>query len=305
MIYEVLQQSPQGEKSVFLGGNIRGVSTLALLPQMKAGDILVLELDSWQLQGFGDLQISPRVAVFTNLMADHQNYYATEQEYFNDKANIFTHQSAADLLIVGGSVVDRIRKVNPSCHIQVCDDIPTDWTLQIPGQHNRANAALAAGALRALGISNEHIQQGLAVFTGVEGRLQLVREINGVKIYNDNNATTPEATIAALRALDTHTKNILLIAGGADKGLDTSTLLYEIAKTCKRVIVLSGTGSSKILPYMRDYSLYDSLFDAVHEAVRGSVEGDIILFSPAFASFGLFKNEYDRNDQFMRIIKSL
>ena len=111
--------------------------------------------------------------------------------------------------------------------------------------------------------------------------------------------------LAALKALDTGKKNIVLILGGADKGLDMSNLLYEIANTCKRVIVIPGTGSTRITPFMQDYSIYDSLQGAVAEAVASAESGDIILFSPAFASFGMFKNEYDRNDQFIKAVQAL
>src|SRR3989344_3620480 len=105
MIYHCLKN---GSKTALLGGNVRGLSTLAMLPDVKKGDIAVLELDSWQLQGFGDLKISPHVAVFTNLMPDHQNYYKDMDEYFSDKANIFHYQHQGDALMVGRSVSERV-----------------------------------------------------------------------------------------------------------------------------------------------------------------------------------------------------
>lgn len=291
----------QAGARVHLGGNIRGVSTLALLPEIQKGDVCVLELDSWQLQGFGDLKISPHISVFTNLMPDHQNYYASMDEYFADKANIFKFQSETDVLICGDGVLEEIRAARPVAMPHVPKPIPSDWSLQIPGEHNRANAALAAEALRAVGLNETEIRSGVETFAGVEGRLHFVGEKNGVRIYNDNNATTPEATIAALRALSNygHPMSIILIMGGADKGLEMGALLLEITKTCKRVILLSGSGTSRVVPLMSDYSVFDSLPDAVKEAIHSASKGDIILFSPAFASFGMFVNEYDRNDQFM------
>ena len=303
MLYWSLTES-HDPGTIHLGGNVRGISTLALLPHIKKDDILVLELDSWQLQGFGDLCISPNIAVFTNLMPDHQNYYKDTDEYFADKAKIFKYQKEGDLLVVGPSIVDRVRAAHPPVSPVVPDPLLPGWHLMIVGEHNRENAALARAALESLE-EERGIWASLTSFTGVEGRLQLVSDINGVKIYNDNNATTPDATIAALKALDTGKKNIILICGGADKGLDMSRMLYEIAKICKRVICLAGTGTSRIIPLMADYSLYDNLVDAVHEAVRSAIPGDIILFSPAFASFGIFINEYDRNDQFVKIVKNL
>ena len=93
--------------------------------------------------------------------------------------------------------------------------------------------------------------------------------------------------------------------GGADKELNMNALLYEIAKKCKRVILLAGTGTDRVAPLMSDYSIYDNLTSAVEESLQCAESGDVILFSPAFASFGMFKNEYDRNDQFMSIVGTL
>ena len=141
-----------------------------------------------------------------------------------------------------------------------------------------------------------------------------MREVGGVKIYNDNNATTPEAVVAALRALSDvrfRKPNIILIVGGADKGLDMSELVAEINKICKVVILLAGTGTSRLLE-ARSYKLeasthgpYDSLDQTVHKALELAKPGDAVLFSPAFASFGMFKNEYDRNDQFLTLVDKL
>lgn len=302
LIYHCLKEA---SRRAFLGGNIRGLSTLAMLPQIKADDICVLELDSWQLQGFGDLKMSPDVSVFTNLMPDHQNYYASMDEYFTDKANIFLYQKQGDTLICGASILATLEAAHPPITPGVPPSIPDDWVLKIPGAHNRENASFAAAALTALAIPEALIQSGIESFRGVEGRLQSVREIRGVEIYNDNNATTPEATIAALRALDTGAKNIVLIMGGSDKGLDMSSLLYEIAKTCKRVILLAGTGTDRVTPLMQDFSVYDDLDSAVREAFSSAEAGDVLLFSPAFASFGMFNNEYERNDRFLKIVSEL
>lgn len=292
-------------RRMHLGGNVRGVSTLALVPEMRAGDTLVLELDSWQLQGFGDLQLSPDIAVFTNLMPDHQNYYPDRETYFADKANIFRFQRPGDTLVCGADIATTIRAAFPQTAPVVPAPVPPEWRLRVIGEHNRENTALAAAALRACGLAEDEIRAGLESFEPVEGRLQIVREVRGVKIYNDNNATTPEATIAALKALDTGKKDTILIMGGADKGLDPSTLLYEIAARCKRVILLAGTGTDRVVPHMQDYSIFDSLEVAVHEALASAEPGDTVLFSPAFASFGMFKNEYERNDEFLHIIRNV
>ena len=318
MIFHTLKQAALRpgsgrERHIILGGNVRGVSTLSLLPQVQKDTICVLELDSWQLQGFGDLQISPHVAVFTNLMSDHQNYYKSIDAYFADKANIFKFQKEGDVLICGREIEQRIRPARPAVAPQVPPAIPAYWQLQVVGEHNRVNAALAASALRAAGLSDDEVHTGLESFQSVEGRLQFVREIRGVKVYNDNNATTPEATIAALQALsrDRHRKSIILIMGGSDKGLDMRKLVSEINIHCKAVILLFGTGTDVLLDAKR-YTLnasthhpFSSLSLAASKSLELATKGDIILFSPAFASFGMFKNEYDRNDQFLELIKGL
>lgn len=295
------------KRQIFLGGNIRGVSTLAMLPKVKRGDIVVLELDSWQLQGFGDIKISPNIAVFTNFMPDHLNYYGDLGRYFNDKANIFRFQQKGDSLISGAGVNERILKEDPPVPPIVPQPLTEDITLKVPGEHNRGNASLAAEALRILGLSGEKIQKGLESFGGIEGRLELLKETNGVKIYNDNNATTPEATIAALKALG---ENIVLIMGGADKGLIMDGLVGEIGKRCAGVILLSGTGTERIKEKLLEAPVCESLESALLEALRvrgGGMrgKGGIILFSPAFASFGMFKNEYDRGDRFKELVSKI
>jgi UDP-N-acetylmuramoylalanine--D-glutamate ligase len=128
--------------------------------------------------------------------------------------------------------------------------------------------------------------------------------VGGVKVYNDTTSTTPDATRAALHALDAGSQNIVLIMGGSDKQLDMNTLLYEIPQYAKRVILLSGTGTNAVLAFLPDASVFDDLKNAVDEAFRAAEPGDTILFSPAFASFGMFKNEYDRGDQFNAIVAS-
>ena len=306
MIYEVLDVN---KKDILLGGNIRGVSTLALLPKVTQKTIAVLELDSWQLQGFGDLGISPQIAVFTNLMPDHQNYYKNEDDYFADKANIFAFQKESDVLICGKEIEERICEELPSVAPLIPPQIPDCWTLKLPGEHNRENAALAAQALRVLGLTEEEIRSGLESCESLEGRLQLVREIHGIKIYNDNNATTPDATIAALKALDTQMntgkKNIILIMGGADKGLDTAALLTEVEPRCKKVVLLAGTGTDLIRSYLKESVVFDSLTEALGTALDSAEAGDTVLFSPAHSSFGMFTNEYERNDRFLQIVKDL
>lgn len=318
MIHHVL--SVVTGEQVLLGGNIRGVSNLQLLKEVKEGSLCVMELDSWQLQGFGWAGISPQVAIFTNFMEDHLNYYErngrSKEEamdaYFEDKANIFLHQDDSDIFITTPGVFERAKSLKGatlSQEVVLADAsvIPEDALLAMPGEHNRLNAALALEALRATSLEEEVILEALASFPGVEGRLQLVKTVDNVRIYNDNNATTPTATAAALDSLDLGNKNIILITGGADKKNDLTPLVEGIEKRCKQVILIPGTGTEILLEKINttvnsSILMVESLSAAVEEAKLASENGDIILFSPAFASFGAYANEYERNDEFMGLV---
>ena len=299
MIFHTLNRA--GTK-VHLGGNVRGRSTLAKIEGVRAGDVAVLELDSWQLQGFGDLKMSPNIAVFSNMMPDHLNYYPDMQTYFEDKTHIYRYQEEGDSLFVEASIAQLVADTRPPVTAIIPPPIPSDWQLRVMGEHNRVNASLAAAACRARGLSEAEIQDGLQTFAGVEGRFQLVRELNGIKIINDNNATTPTATLAALSSV-TFEKTILIM-GGSDKGLELKDLCAAAAR-CKKIILLAGTGTDRIQSDLPQATVVTTLAEAVTNAREAAVEGDTILFSPAFASFGMFKNEYDRNDQFLGIVQSL
>ncbi len=298
LIYHILKTAG---KKVFLGGNVRDMATLPLIKEVKSEDYVVLELDSWQLQGFGEAKINPHVSVFTTFMPDHLNYYHNNLDlYFADKANIFKYQTEKDFLVVGEDIVSKIGDHKSKMIIAERKNVSLDWKIKIPGEHNKLNIACAVEAVKVLGIDENIIKEGVESFDGVEGRLQFVKEIHGVKIWNDNNATTPDAAIAALKALG---GNIILIMGGADKKLDTAELLKDIPKYCKKTILIPGSGTENL--NLKDGIKTNNLEDALKESVKFAEFGDNILFSPAFASFGQFNNEYERNDEFLRIVGNL
>ena len=310
MIYHVLREGVEGE-GILLGGNVRGVSNLQLLHEVREESIAVMELDSWQLQGFGYSKISPQISVFTSFMSDHMNYYNNDiQAYFEDKAQIFLHQGPGDLLVTTPAVFRLIeayaheRGLTLRGEVSLADDssLPEGIVLRMPGAHNLVNAGLATEVLRAMGLEEEAIRAGLNSFRGVPGRLELMGIEKGVTIYNDNNATTPEATVAGIRAV-AEGKNIVLIMGGADKTLDPAPLLAEIKKHVKATVLIDGTGSDNVRSSISNVHDAHSLEEAIDIAMQNAENGDVILFSPAFASFGMFKNEYDRNDQFVALIQ--
>ena len=317
MLHDILKKAGEG---VLLGGNVRGVSTLSLLPEAKENSVALMELDSWQCQGFGDSGISPNIAVFTTFYDDHLNYYGGDRKhYLKDKANIFTHQKPGDTFVVSDQARELIQELAPELKTQdgvtevivSVTDFPK-WELKIPGEHNKLNAELAIEASRAYGIEEEVIREALKNFDGVPGRLELVKEINGVKIYNDTTATTPDASIAGIKALDTGMKNLILICGGTDKELDITDWSKLMSERCKRVVPILGSGTNKLmsslgakasrLPFIGPHGSLGSAFD---EAWENADSGDVILFSPGFSSFEMFKNEYERGDQFNALVAKL
>jgi UDP-N-acetylmuramoylalanine--D-glutamate ligase len=309
MIHAILEKA---RVPLILGGNIRGVSTLALLPQVQEDSVALMELDSWQLQGFGEAKLSPHISVFTTFFPDHLNYYKDDLDaYLADKANIFLFQKPGDTLVLGTQCAELIQSkyagaVQGWTSIAGAADLPSDFKLSIPGEHNRYDAALAWKAAAAFHVDEAIIREALKDFGGVPGRLELVRTVDDVPYYNDTTATTPEATLAALRALgESHAGRVILIMGGADKNLDMSALLRAIPEYAKRIELLAGTGTERIRSELPDAEVFDNLVAAVGNARMHAQPGDVILFSPAFASFGMFTNEFDRGDQFNELVRSL
>lgn len=231
--------------------------------------------------------------------------------YLSDKAQIFLHQTEKDTLVLGedaAPIVEQAYQGRIRSHVAyaAAADIPASWNIALPGEHNKKNAACALAAARVLGIDDSVSQRVLSTFNGVPGRLQYIASVNGIAVYNDTTSTTPEATIAGLKALDPdNKKHISLIMGGADKTLDMNALIPEIKTHCAHVTLLAGTGTNRIRDLLPEARVCESLESALSDAFAGAPEGGIVLFSPAFASFGMFKNEYDRGEKFVALIKQL
>jgi UDP-N-acetylmuramoylalanine--D-glutamate ligase len=197
-----------------------------------------------------------------------------------------------------------------AARMQVCalDDI------RLPGRHNLANVAAAAAMALAFGVTPGHIRQAVRNFTGVEHRLELVRELAGVRYVNDTAATAPEAAIAALHSFDAP---MVLIAGGADKNLPFEGLARAIRARAKAVVLLEGTATAKLLEALNVGALnversniptfnvsgpYADFGQAIRAARELAAPGDVVLLSPGCASFGMFRNEFHRGEEFRRIV---
>ena len=154
-----------------IGGNVRGVANLPLLEVIEEGDYLVLELDSWQLQGFGDIKISPHIAVFTSFLDDHMNYYGNDKEkYFRDKANIFRNQTEYDVLIASRQASEEITLREKVKNVRIPE--AQTFEMKLIGEHNQVAAQLAYEVASQCGLSDEEIRAAIAAFPGIEGRLQ-------------------------------------------------------------------------------------------------------------------------------------
>lgn len=290
-----------------LGGNIVGVSNLALLDTTKPGDLAILELDSWQLHGFGEQRISPLISVFTTFYPDHMGSYKKNMRaYLEDKAHIFLHQKPGSSFIVGPQAEETIRTAYPDAWKRARIANPeaiASWNLTLLGAHNRENAACAFLAAQRLGIHESVARKAIEEFPGIPGRLEYIREVNGTAFYNDTTAIIEEATLAALEALK-HRPTILIM-GGEDKRLSIDKLAEALPLQTKRVILLAGTGSLRIREKFPHFPLYATLKEAVEDAAAHAVPGDAILFSPAFSSRGMFESVFDRGEQFNALVRSL
>jgi UDP-N-acetylmuramoylalanine--D-glutamate ligase len=310
LIFRILSRR---RNRVFLAGNIVGVATLPLLEQATDEDTVVLELSSWQLQGFHDARLSPHASVFTNIYPDHLNRYPGMSDYLEDKKAIFRYQKANDFCAFNAdqSETARLAREAPAGHCFFGKaDVPQDWTVKLPGSHNRENVAAALCLCRKMGIPDEVTRSEVERFTGVEHRLERVGEKDGVEIINDSTSTTPVAGCCALDAMEG--KRILLIAGGADKKLDLSPFARAAAAKTAKIALLEGTATEKLYDALVEAGAadkilgpFDNLKAAVHRLLEEARSGDVVLLSPACASFGMFRNEFHRGELFVRIVQDL
>ncbi len=300
-----------------LAGNIRGVANLPLLKKVEDGDVILAELDSWQLQGLHTVKMSPDIGIFTNFFEDHLNYYeGSMRSYFKDKSAIFKYQDEHNDVILTHNSAKAIRKyyrgkVTGKRHMARFTKIPKSWEYQIFGKHNESNLAIAYTLGKVLNISQADIKEALTTFSGVEGRFQYLGTKQDILFFNDNNSTTPESTILSLTSLRQRypEKNIILLGGGADKNFHYQKLAKYIERNVTHSFLFSGNATDKIKACLTDsferMTETISMKTAFRLALTHARKGDIIILSPGAASFGVFNNEYDRHDQFVRLFKKL
>ena len=309
-------------KKVWLGGNI-GTPLLPLVPQMAEDDFAVVELSSFQLM---DMRRSPQRAVVTNLAPNHLDVHKDMDEYVDAKKNIFAFQDAEDLLVLnadnaitaafmGNGKTHFFSRQGKPCHVRLEDGVITrageavlnTADILLPGVHNIENYMAAIAAVEGL-VSDEAIRSVAKNFGGVEHRIELVRVKDGVRFYNDSIASSPSRTMAGLRSFP---EKVILIAGGYDKNIPYDVLGPEICQHVKKLF-LCGATAPKIRqavencqgekPQMVDCGKFEA---AVRAAAAAAEEGDVVLMSPASASFDEFKNFMVRGNFFKAIVKEL
>ncbi|MFA6131237.1 MAG: UDP-N-acetylmuramoyl-L-alanine--D-glutamate ligase [Patescibacteria group bacterium] len=323
-----------------VAGNIK-VSPLEMLDEVLVrGEptLVVLELSSWLLESlppaFIDLKKGPDISILTNVYPDHLNRYPSYGDYIHSKEIIFLNQTSDQYTILNWDH-ETVRSMEPEVkgHLFWCSktDQPHDGCfvkdgqvivrlgdveeavialpeIALKGDHNLENILAATCAARLRGIPLDLVREVLKTFQGVSDRQELVREVDEISYVNDTTATNPDAVIAALKRFGAD-GDIILVAGGVDKKMEYKPMVEEVVKTCKHLVLFDGDASDLIASAVGDRLPMDqhvgSMKEAVAKAKAVAKTGDIILLSPGAASFNLFKNEFDRGEQFREEVRNL
>lgn len=326
LIYEILKAA---QKKIWLSGNI-GQDPFAFLDQVGTKDLVVLELSSFQLQ---DLRKSPHVAVVLKITADHLDHHSNIEEYVEAKRNIVAHQSASDFAVLNyDSPVTRgfadftkaavywnstTQPVSPGCFISnqqvlLAPNVSVLPTAEVGliGGFNLENITAAVAAAAALDITDSWLlKKTIAEFHGLPHRLEYIGQIDGARYYDDSFSTVPDTTIAALEAF---TGPIILIAGGSEKRSDYSALGTKIAQCRVKALIPIGLTGPQIAREARKAGFAGQLVEdkllnmkqIVAAALNLAAPGDVVLLSPAAASFDMFLDYKQRGEQFREQVLS-
>ena len=315
--------------NIYLAGNI-GYPAITLIPDLKEDDVVILELSSFQLM---DLDRSPHIAVVTNLGVDHLDYHRDIEEYQNAKLSILNFQTEDDFAVLNtdstfaASLLDiakakkkffsRTKEADASVtkngvvldpngrNIKICDQ----GEIKLFGVHNLENIAAAALTADILNIDPEIIREVARDFIGLPHRLEFIAEINGVKYINDSYATNPDPTIAAINSFS---QPKILILGGSSKGADFTELANRICRSNVRSVVLIGVEAKKIKSALIEADYKGDIIEGaedigsiITQAKEKANFGDVVILSPACASFGMFKNYKERGERFKAAVLNL
>ncbi len=329
LIYEIIKQKGY---NCYLGGNI-GIPLFTKVEEMKKDDVVILELSSFQLM---DMQISPDISIITNITPNHLDIHKSYEEYIESKKNIFKYQDKNGILILNydnditrefekeanGKVIFFSSKTKlengiiyddekiKSCENGIRRHILNTKNIYIKGIHNFENICAAIAATAPL-VDIDTQNKAISEFKGVHHRLEFVRNVDGVKWYNDSASSSPTRTIAGINAFD---EELTLITGGYDKNLDYTPMAKPIVDKVKTLLLIGQT-SEKIYDAVKKemhnqnkiVEIYkcDSLEECVDIANELTRSGEVVLFSPGSASFDMFKNAYQRGDIFKELVNKI
>ena len=327
LTYEIIKNAGI---NVHLGGNI-GIPLFTKLNEIKPEDVIVLELSSFQLM---EMDISPDIAAITNITPNHLNIHKDYEEYIDAKKNIFKYQNEKGILVLNadneltnackneanGNVImfSSTQKLDNGYIVEdgiikKCEDgirrhILNTSDLKLKGIHNFQNVCTALALTENL-VDVDNAVETIKEFSGVHHRLELVRTIDGVEWYNDSASTSPTRGISALNSFNN--KEIILIAGGADKNLDYTPIGKPIVDKVKTLILIGQT-APKIYDAVKtelenqnkqlDIHMCETFEQSLELAKRIAKSGQVVLFSPASTSFDMFKDMYDRGDKFKEAV---
>lgn len=277
-------------------------------------DYIVAEISSYQLEAID--KFKPRISVILNIQSDHLERHHSMEEYIKQKAKIFMNQTGDDCVIYNQDD-PQVRRMVQGARCQVigfskgrAGEIITikPEEIKIPGRHNLENSLAAASAANLCGISKEVIGDVLRTFSGVEHRIEFVLNIDGIDFYNDSKGTNPDSTMVAIDTFPN--RGIILILGGRDKGTDLSLLAEKIKKNVKAVVLIGEAADRfdkalRSAGYQTIHPAGFSMKDAVKKAFSLASKGDIVLLSPACASFDMFSNFEERGKVFKEIVTAL
>lgn len=332
MIGEILKAK---DPRTVIAGNIK-VSPLEYLDEIledESSRPIVLELSSWLLESLTEAERGPEISLITNVYPEHLNRYNSFDDYKTAKEIIFKIQDADQYTVLNkdhdvvAEMKDRVPghlfwfskeySSQPGSFLkegelvwrrgETEEVVMSKDELGAPGEHNVENALAAIAVSKLAGVASDIVADTLRSFKGIEDRQEVIREVSGVTYVNDTTATAPAAAVAAMKRFGTKS-NLVLLAGGADKGLPFEEMAKTIHATCKQVILFEGTATDELERQIGSTVLslrVDSMKAAVEAATRIASEGDIVILSPGCASFGMFKNEFDRGDQFKEEVGKL
>jgi len=331
LIYEILKIAGRNPVKVGIGQT----SVLDKLKDLKKDSVVIFELSSWRLSALGRYKLSPQVSVITNIFPDHLNYYKTMQDYVKDKKYICINQKASEFCVLNwdDEILSKIETEIKSQIVKVSKNKISDGKsvyisdgaiylndgidekkviglddIKLRGSHNLGNILAAIGATHAIGVKLADIKKAVGEFKGIPHRLEFVRDFQGVGYYNDTAATTPESAISGINSF---VEPIVLICGGADKNLNMAEFAKVILERTKDAIFFKGKATDKIIAEIKKLSpnykfiVVDSMEKAIEIAKSRAEKGDVVLLSTGSASFGVFRDEFDRGNQFKEIVNKL